>query len=173
MVYRVSMRLVSLAFVFLVACSAAKPSIAGVTLGARASADDPRLTPGDDEDTFLLRDPGSYEGRSLDEVRIEVEDGVVTRVQLSVSAGEDAVEETRAWFRRICDRIGGKVDDFTPSPLGTPEPGEEWDPVITTTSRCEGERDGLAIEAASVENSASDFRNVRVSIEATRPTAER
>ena len=71
---------------------------------------------------------------------------------------------------KLCGPLG-PVDSFTPSPLGTPTPGEEWDPVILTKTRCHGTEHGAQVHVSHEARSASDFENAELMITVKAPAS--
>jgi hypothetical protein len=134
------------------------------------------LSPGDSFEKgdrgrdYLLRRRVTVGGRPADRVTFRLRDKTLKSVEISFSAdGEKASDELMAWGKKLCARFPDQPEEFTPSPLGTPEPGEEWDPVITDNVTCQGQDQGVHHDIRMQRNSASDFTNANVTVRLTAP----
>ena len=85
------------------------------------------------------------------------------------SGGARDVARSTLLVKLLCAFYSAPIEQWSPSPLGTPMEGEIWDPLYETYMECTGVRGGveLSIRAEVFEDSASDFSTVFV----TRRTA--
>lgn len=139
--------------------------VAGVELGSKLRSDDARFQAADGG-TFALRAPVPFEGRQPARVVALVDaKGVVHEVDVHFDADAANVEALAAWSSQLCKKIGGQAEERTPSPLGTPEPGENWDPVITTYKNCAGKYAGRPARVHYEHSRASDFDRASATVE--------
>lgn len=96
------------------------------------------------------------------------DDGRLSTVTLAASVSDpDKIGPLQELASEVCVGLGTQLEIHIPSPLGTPEPGEDWDPVITETGTCEAEVDGVHVRVRSEHNSASDFARQDLTITVT------
>lgn len=137
-------------------------------LGSRVNLEPPRFVPVERTTrTFALAEGTAHiAGVPMDHVHFRVDgEGVLTSITLRSWSEETArMQELRDLGALVCEGLGTSVDQYTPSPLGTPEPGEDWDPVITENEECSGESGGIQLSVSSARNSASDFANHTLTI---------
>ena len=140
---------------------------AGLGIGEPASLEPPRfVAAGRAGDFKLTGDTFRVGGVALPDAVFRVgDDGRLSNVRLSASSDDPAeAERLRELAVEVCDGIKAPLDVEIPSPLGTPEPGETWDPVITESGTCAANRDGVRVHVRSEHNSASDFARMDLTI---------
>lgn len=94
-------------------------------------------------------------------------DGGLARAELTATSRDAAgADSLQALADELCAPHGGAGYE-TPSPLGTPEPGVEWDPVITTTGGCTGPDAGAMVTVVYERSSSKthDFTELKVVVE--------
>lgn len=136
----------------------------GWTLGGAVEPGD-RVEATEEAGTFVLGEPLSVAGRSFDEVLLRIEGGRLVSVTLraNVSSKTEATALER-WVDRMCSPFTARLERQMPSPLGTPEEGEDWDPVEMSEGQCEGDAGGVHVALYEDQTWASDFHHGGVTV---------
>lgn len=144
---------------------AADGGFLGWTLGAPFEPDPARFEVAKRASEHQLRDPVTVGGRLADRVTFESRDGALAEVEIAFFArGQDQASQLLSWGENLCAPFTERVEWLTPSPLGTPEPGETWDPVQTSNASCSGDAHGVHYRISLQRSSASDFHNGNVTV---------
>jgi hypothetical protein len=124
-----------------------------------------RVEATDEPGTFVLREPLAVSGRSFDEVLLRVEEGRLVSVTLRASVeGAAGAKQLESWVDRTCQPFTPRVQRDLPSPLGTPEEGQDWDPVQMSEGACEGDAGGVHLALYENQSWASDFHHGEVTV---------
>lgn len=138
--------------------------VAGVELGETITPGDARFAPREG-DRAALRQPPSFEGQPARSVTAWLDErGAVASIEIVVAVEAAGVEALEGWVRGFCKSIGGEPEELTPSPLGTPEPGKDWNPVITTNVTCRGRYRGHGATVRYSHARARDFDRAHVAV---------
>jgi hypothetical protein len=131
---------------------------------------DRRFHRADDDSGFLLTGGMAFRRHHFERALFEVTDGNLVAIHLR--SGTRKPTELAAFDRFLdetCKAMGKTVDERTPSPIGTPSPGEKWDPVIVTHRQCTGAFAGLEVTAHEELVRASNFRRAELEVTIAAP----
>jgi hypothetical protein len=165
--------LLAVAGVFSAAAGAATPVPAppvarflGWTLGGGFVVNSAEVETLPDQQGFVSRRKVTFRGRPMG-AHLLLDGHRLVRVTLSTQAsGHRDGDRLHGWVVEVCKWMGQTVSQRTPSPLGTPRPGQRWDPVIVTHGRCDALRDSVQLAVREERAQASTFHNTRVEITA-------
>ena len=148
--------------------------LGGTTLGQVIHPLPPRFTPVPEHTNTYEVASGSARSVAylpINSVSVVLDDELrVSSYTYTVRAfEEETVARSTLLVKLLCAFYSAPIEQWSPSPLGTPMEGEIWDPLYETYMECTGVRGGveLSIRAEVFEDSASDFSTVFV----TRRTA--
>ncbi len=117
-------------------------AVLGLQLGGSISAHTGKLEPKwEGADVLLWNDLGALRlgGLPLAQLAVSTEAGSITAIELVLGYSQE-IDSVRALTDEICAAVDSTAQRHTPSPLGTPAPGEDdWDPAMLTIRQCDGE----------------------------------
>jgi hypothetical protein len=134
---------------------------------------DRRFTQSNDEDGYVLRGGMKFRGRLFPRALFELTDGNLAAIHLRDGGRSAGLRrELDRMARDTCRAMGQPVEERSPSPLGTPRPGEKWDPVNLTYVTCQGSLEGVAVSVREKRSHASDFERVDLEVMIEAPASE-
>ena len=141
----------------------APATFVGFQLGAKVDPLDKNLVAAPDEGGFKTRKPVRYRGRKMDAL-VQVTDGRLMGVRLRAAVKGAKEAQLVSWVAALCTSLGATVEERSPSPLGTPTSGKDWDPVILTRGRCEGTSARVHISVTEERASGKTFSRAEVEV---------